>query len=154
MVQSFEGWYNSLIDINFDFQYFYFRVYHRVVLSNKVQKISGQESIPQLTLIMLIVGYLKDSSLVIIFGFSDLTYLFWINSFSDKKKSKVPNKPPVQYHRMSGEFQPQSGYFHHHQAQHHHPQQAQFQSLHNIWPELSAPAPISRRPPMRNSNSE
>ena len=74
---------------------------------------------------------------------------------SDKKNEKVPTKLPVQYHRMSGEFHPQSGYFNHnlHHPQQH-PQQSQFQSLHNIWPELSAPPPINRRPPMRNSNSE
>lgn len=70
---------------------------------------------------------------------------FFDNKSNKSGKSRV-HLNPKPHHRNSREFQSSHDF-----QEYHYPAQPQFQSLHTIWPE-TAPAPVSRKPPTRNSN--
>lgn len=61
------------------------------------------------------------------------------------KKSKKSNPKPKPINQAPAEFH--SPYFHHQIPQ----PQPQFQSLHNIWPEMAVPVPVHKKP-VRNIN--
>ena len=76
-----------------------------------------------------------------------MTHLHSDNKSNKSGKSRV-HLNPKPHHRNSREFQSSHDF-----QEYHYPAQPQFQSLHTIWPE-TAPAPVSRKPPTRNSNSK